>query len=121
MEQLDFTTLDWASAIFWTILGILFYKVYQYPRGAGFNLKRWVNENWLDAITGLLATPLVIKLGDIVFQSLNFIGIDLSGISDKLIELNMDPVKLSLVLSLLLQHVLYLRYKKNKNKNKDNK
>lgn len=112
MGNIDLTTLDWFSAMGWTIIGILFYKAWIYPHGAGFNVKKWFKENIADVIRGLLFTLILVKLGDVVFQLLAVFGIDVSVISEMIKKANLDPIQLSLIASVWIQHVLYKRRKK---------
>ena len=113
MENVDLTTLDWLGAIGWTIVGILFYKAWIFPHGATkFNIWRWLDENWIDFLRGLLLTLIVVKLGDIVFQLISLTGVDLNQVSAQLKEIGLDPIQTALVISIGAQHLLYKRKKK---------
>lgn len=113
MENIDLTTLDWISAIGWSLIGILFQKSWIFPHGTtSFSLTRWINENLIDVIRGLLLTLVVVKLGDIVFQVLFFVGIDLRGISEAIKEVGVDPIQLSLIVAIAAQYLLYKRKQK---------
>ena len=114
MENIDFTTLNWFSAIGWTLIGFLFYKAWIYPHGVGFNPKKWLKENTLDLIRGLLFTLVVVKLGDVLFQLLSWVGLDTAKIIEIIKEANLDPVQLALLASIWIQHLLYKRRKKLK-------
>lgn len=114
MENIDLTTLDWFSSMGWTVIGILFYKAWIYPHGTGFNVKKWLGENSLDVVRGLLFTLILVKLGDVIFQALGLFGIDVSGIVKVIKNANLDPIQLSLVASIWVQHIIYKRRKKRR-------
>lgn len=113
MENIDFTALDWLSAIWWTFIGILFVKLLIYPYKKKFDLLVWVKENTLDVLRGFLLTLISVKLGDVVFQILGkYVGVDVQGIQDALHSINLDAVQSALVLAIVFQLWLYKRRKK---------
>lgn len=110
------TPIDYAFALWWTLLGIIFIKLLIYPRKVKFNGKVWIEENTQDVLIGLVACLIIMQLGAIVLNLVTVVtGFDMSGIQTTLEKLNLNPIKLSLVLSMVIQWKLYKAYR-HKNK-----
>lgn len=66
----EHTVEIWLAGVFWSIMGIAFIKVYFYNRKNKFSLKCWLNDNLRDVILGLIASLLILRLGDYVIHFL---------------------------------------------------
>ena len=101
----------WGSAMGWTLVGIAFFKAWQYDKTVTFKPLYWVKNNILDVIRGVLLTMVVLKLGDITVELLKYLGIDFTNVNVAFAELGTDPVQLSLVISIIAQYYIYKRSK----------
>lgn len=79
----------WVSGIIWALAGIALVKIYYYKPRNKFSLKFWVNDNLKDISLGLLATLLLLRIGDVAILILalympSWAGI-LEGVNDSTI------------------------------------
>lgn len=113
MEDIILKPLDWLSAIGWTLIGIAFVKALIFPHGVSFSLRRWVKENLIDVIRGLLLTLITLKLGLIVIDLLQtYLGVNFEGIEKGIESAGLDPIQLALVIAIVFQYWLYKRRNK---------
>lgn len=109
--------IDYLAALGWTILGIALIKAIIYPKGARFDLLRWLRENLQDVIIGLLACPIIMQLGAVlVGLAKYYVGFDTTGIEQALNEAHLSSIQLSLILSMYIQWKLFKRYQAKTNK-----
>lgn len=106
----------WGSAIGWTLVGILFVKVWQYDKKVKFDPMFWIKDNTLDILRGIFLTLIVLKLGDITVEVLKYMGVDFTSVNNVFNEVGADPVQLSLVIAILAQYYLYKRKESKKQK-----
>lgn len=103
----------WLKAIFWTIIGIALVKSFVYPFGQ-VKFKTWiVGYPIQDIIRGILLTLVVVFLGDSVLHIAEYLGFNtgkLQGLFDKI---GVDPIRISLVVSIIVQVLIY-RWRKGK-------
>jgi len=106
----------WGSAIGWTLVGIAFFKAWQYDKAVTFKPWYWMRNNILDVIRGILLTMVVLKLGDITVELLKYLGVDFTNVNVAFSELGTDPVQLSLLISIIAQYYIYKRSKSKQQK-----
>jgi hypothetical protein len=111
MENQILKPIDFVSALGWTLIGIALVKSIIYPRGVKFNLAVWLSENLQDVIIGIIACPVIMQLGALGLNLLQYYtGIDTSGIEKLLNEAHLSSLQLALVLSIFIQWKLYKSY-----------
>lgn len=112
MEQIELSPWElWGHAIGWTIIGVTFIKLLVYPRKEKFRFWFWIKDNGRDVILGVLLTLITVKLGAILFDVLEAIGISFGPVQQVIQEAGLDPVQVSLVIAMMFQWWLFKRRK----------
>ena len=99
-------------SIGWTLIGIALIKSFIYPYGE-VKFSKWVTgKPLLDVIRGILITLVVVKLGDVVIDIANALGLDVSAVNKIFDKIGHKPVELSLVVAMFVQYRIYMWRKK---------
>lgn len=105
----------WTHSLVWTLIGIAFIKAYIFPyRTEKFSWKYWIKNNTKDVIIGILATLILMKLGDVALAIAAAVGLDTAGLASTLQTVNLDPTQLALIVSMFVQWHLHKRKDKLK-------
>jgi AraC-like DNA-binding protein len=81
-------TLDiWLSGIFWVIIAILIYKVFEILKNGKFNLetfkfKYWFNQNFFSILLGVILSLAILRLGDYAFHLAEKFGYEFGETTD---------------------------------------
>lgn len=77
----------WIAGIFWVILSLLLYKLFELIKSnkvtmATFKFRYWINANLFVCMFGIIASLLILRLGDYAFHIANKFGYEFGETKD---------------------------------------